>query len=663
VLAITFTNKAAGEMKERIERLGYAEGMTICTFHSLCARILRIYHDQADLASNFTIVDQGDRRKLVKEAIERAGLNAGNFTPASVDAWISRAKNAMETPADMAEHASDFTERTIARVYGVYEEILAERQCVDFDDLLMRAALLLNDHEDVLKKLSDRYRFVSIDEYQDTNIAQYRVARLLARDHENIFVTGDPDQSIYGWRGADIRNILSFEDDYPDAVVVRLEQNYRSTKRILSAADAVIQANLARKEKTLWTENEEGEQVRVIACEDSEAEAVAVVRDITALKKAGFAPGEVAVFYRINAMSRAYEEALLKAGVAYRIARGLAFYERKEVKDVLAYLRVMVNPADQVSLERIINTPPRGIGKTTVAKLKDFAAGHECSLYEAIRRVGEMELPERTAVRVRSFVALLDTLHPLVEGKARVALEQTLSLSGLQAHLNETAETEPEPLENIDELVSAAAAFDKDQPQGTLLDWLSYTSLLGDVDVFEGDEGAVTLMTLHAAKGLEFPAVYIVGVEEGLIPFQRYGEEVQDEEEERRLLFVGMTRAKQRLTLTHARYRMMRGMSTRVNRSIFLDELPEDEIEWLDKKAASGRRRGHKPVGELPQDIEDWEVGSLVRHPTYGLGQITGMHRGPRRTQVAVTFEDGTDQSWVLEFADLERVDFDDIGW
>ena len=662
VLAITFTNKAAEEMRERIARLGYAEGMTICTFHALCARILRIHHAAAELAANFTIVDQGDRRKLVKEAIERAGLNATIFSPARIDSQISRAKNAMQRPEEMAEQAGDFSERTVARVYGVYEEILKEQQVVDFDDLLMRAAFLLAEREDVRLKLSDRYRFVSIDEYQDTNAAQYRVARQLALDHENLFVTGDPDQSIYGWRGANIRNILSFEEDYPAAQVIRLEQNYRSTKRILSAADALIGANVARKEKTLWTENAEGVAVRVMACEDNEAEATAVVQDISAMQRSGRALGDVAVFYRINSMSRAYEEALLKGGVAYRIARGLAFYERKEVKDVLAYLRVMVNPADEVSLERIINTPPRGIGKTTVGKLKEFAGGYGCGLFEAVRRAGEVDLPGRAVLRLSAFVDLMDGLHPLVEGKARAALEQVLSLSGLRALLNESADANPEPLENIEELVNAAAAFDADQPDGTLLDWLSYTSLLGDVDVFEGEQGAVTLMTLHAAKGLEFPVVYIVGVEQGLIPFQRYGEEVEDEEEERRLLFVGITRTKDRLTLTHARWRMMRGMSTRVDRSGFLDELPEDEIEWVDRRASTGRRRKGKPAGELPGDFERWEVGSLVRHPTYGLGQITGLHRGARRTHVDVRFEDGTDQSWVLEFAPLERVEYDDVG-
>ncbi len=661
VLAITFTNKAASEMKERIELLGSGQDMTVCTFHSLCVRILRMYHEQAGVAPNFTIVDQADRRKVVKEAIERAQLNTTNFRPALVESRISRAKNDMESPADFAARAFDFISRTIAQVYEIYEDILSGADLLDFDDLLLRTARLLEQNDEVRHKLSDRYRYLLIDEYQDTNIAQYRIARLLAEDHRNIFVTGDPDQSIYGWRGADIRNILRFEEDYPDARVIRLEQNYRSTKRILSAADAVISANMARKEKTLWTENAEGVAIRVIACEDNEAEAKTIVSDIAQQIDAGRPRGDFAIFYRVNAMSRAFEEAFLTAGVPYCIARGLAFYERKEVKDVLAYLRVAVNPADEVSLERIINTPTRGIGKTTVDKLKKFADSSGCTLYEAVHRAEEVGLSARTLSRLKTFTELLDTLHASAESNARTAVEQALSLSGLQAQLNELAEANSEPLQNVNELVSAASTFDRDNPEGTLLDWLSYTSLLGDIDVFEGDAGAVTLMTLHAAKGLEFPVVYIVGAESGLIPFSRAGDDVEDEEEERRLFFVGMTRAMERLTVTHARWRMMRGTSSRTERSIFLDELPKDEIEWVGGPAPR-RRGGGKPAGELPPDIELWEVGSLVRHPTYGLGRVTSLLAGKRRTHVSVEFEEGGDYTWVLEFADLQRVEYDEIG-
>ncbi len=662
ILAITFTNKAANEMKQRVAALGVGREMTVCTFHSLCARILRIHHVAADLAPQFTIVDQADRRQLIKLAIQRSELRAENFRPAAIESRISRAKNAMQSPEDLAENAMGFFDKTVARLYAIYERLLQENNGVDFDDLLFKTARLVRDDEQVRDRLGRHYRYVLVDEYQDTNSAQYQIARLITRDHQNLCVTGDPDQSIYSWRGADISNILSFESDYPDATVIRLEQNYRSTKNILSAAGEVISGNLERKEKTLWTENETGAPVRVLACSDGNAEAQAVVGDMASLIADGKSPADFAVFYRINALSRTIEEALFRGGVGYRIARGTAFYARKEIKDILAYLRVMANPADSVSLERALNTPSRGIGKTTLARLHAFAEANACTLYDAVRAADQCDLTARAKNSLRTFAELLQTLQPLVQGPAQQALSTALAQSGLLAKLNQLEEADPEPLANVMELINAAADFDQTNPDGTLLDWLTFASLLGDEDVLQGKSGAVTLMTLHAAKGLEFPDVYIVGLEEGLLPLIRDHDGTDNLEEERRLFFVGMTRAQKRLTISHALWRTLHGQSTRTTRSSLLDELPFNEIQWEHAGNGAGDSRSLRHRDREPKDLAAFHVGVLVRHPRCGLGRIISMERGHKRTHARVEFESGDVQSWVLEFAELERVDYDDVG-
>ncbi len=662
ILAITFTNKAAKEMQERIEALGMAEGMMVCTFHALCARLLRWHHDRAGVPRNFTIFDRDDRRKLIKQAVEACDLSTDNWRPASVERDISLAKNDMLPPDEYADRAPSWREESIARIYAQYEGLLAQMGGLDFDDLLVRMAILLEQDEELRDKLEDRYRYVLIDEYQDTNAAQYKIARSLAKKRQNICATGDPDQSIYGWRGANIENILRFEHDYPNAKVVRLEQNYRSTQRILAAADRLIASNVNRKVKTLWTENDEGISVRAFECETAIAEAEMIAQDIRWQSHSGVSRSEIAIFYRINSLSRVIEEALLKEGVAYQIARGVEFYSRKEIKDVLAYLRVLVNPADEVSLLRIINTPPRGIGATTIRRLFERAHAAGESLHDSIMGKGDLSNLGRSAGRVHDFTALLDGLRSVLERPVADALNHVISHSGLRAHYSEVAHTDEVPARNIDELVTAAAEYQTDHPEATLLDWLEHTALVSDVDSVRETAGTVTLMTLHAAKGLEFAVVYVIGLEDGLLPFRRREEDANNEEEERRLLFVGMTRAKERLTLSHARFRMQRGVSERTVRSPFLDELPQDEIEWGQVGISSAPHQSAGKGGWLPEDIDQWEIGTLVRHPIRGLGQIMSIHRGAKRTHVNVIFRDGSDQSWVLEFAQLERVDFDDVG-
>jgi|CXWL01.1.fsa_nt_gi DNA helicase-2/ATP-dependent DNA helicase PcrA len=666
ILAITFTNKAAREMRERMDALGAGEGMTVGTFHALCAKLLRWHHELAGVPKNFTIFDTDDRRKLIKKAVEECDLPATNFSPASVEAEISRAKNVMVSAEQYATQAVDWRERTIARIFTQYEKRLREMGGMDFDDLLMRMAMVLAECEELRSKLEDRYQYVLVDEYQDTNSAQYKIARLLTRDRKNLCATGDPDQSIYGWRGADIENILSFERDYPGAKVVRLEENYRSTKRILAVADRLIGNNLQRKAKSLWTQNADGPPVRVVECEDGDLEAEMVAGEIQRKLKSGTDPGDIAVFYRVNSLSRAIEEAFLRGGLQYQIARGVEFYNRKEIKDVLAYLRVLINPADEIALLRIINTPPRGIGDTTVEKLARLAAERKRGIFDLLSDEAALSEAGRSSAKVKQFAELIRTLTPVTTMPAPQALDFVISHSGLRALYRGEEEADDSPSRNLDELINAATAFQAENPEATLVDWLEHAALISDVDAVEDGRGKVTLMTLHAAKGLEFPSVYIVGLEEGLLPFRRYGDDDPnsvDIEEERRLLFVGMTRAKKELSLSHARYRMLRGVTQRTVRSPFLDELPDDQVEWRgDDKDRPTPAKRITPSGQLPVDIAEWTIGTLVQHPGHGLGKILSIHRGLRRTHVDIQFQSGPRCSWVLEFADLKRVEFDDVG-
>ncbi len=666
ILAITFTNKAAREMRERMDALDAGEGMTVGTFHALCAKLLRWHHELAGVPKNFTIFDTDDRRKLIKKAVEECDLSTTNYSPASVEHEISRAKNVMISAEVYATQAVDWRARTIARIFTQYEKRLREMGGMDFDDLLMRMAIVLAECEELRAKLEDRYQYVLVDEYQDTNSAQYRIARSLTRDRQNLCATGDPDQSIYGWRGADIENILSFERDYPGAKVVRLEENYRSTKRILAVADRLIGNNLQRKAKSLWTQNADGPPVRVVECEDGDQEAAMVAGEIQRKLKAGIDPGDIAVFYRVNSLSRAIEEAFLRGGLQYQIARGVEFYNRKEIKDVLAYLRVLINPADEIALLRIINTPPRGIGDTTVEKLAHLAADRKRGIFDLLSDEAALSEAGRSAAKVKQFAELIAALTPATTMPAPQALDFVMSHSGLRALYGGEEEADDSPSRNLDELINAATAFQNEHPEATLVDWLEHAALISDVDSVEEGGGKVTLMTLHAAKGLEFPTVFIVGLEEGLLPFRRYGDDDPnsvDIEEERRLLFVGMTRAKKELMLSHARYRMLRGVTQRTVRSPFLDELPSDQVEWRgdDKDRPTSAKR-ITPSGQLPVDIAEWTIGTLVEHPGHGLGKILSIHRGLSRTHVDIQFQSGPRCSWVLEFADLKRVEFDDFG-
>ncbi|MHC5111313.1 MAG: ATP-dependent helicase [Planctomycetota bacterium] len=666
ILAVTFTNKAAREMRERIESLHVAAGMTVSTFHAFGARLLREFGDAIGFAGDFTIYDTDDRRKVLKAAIEACELNTTNWTPASVEREISLAKSAMLTAEGYAEARMDWRDRTYARIYECYDQLLTDMNAADFDDLLLRPVLMLQDHPDILETLQARYRYVLVDEYQDTNLAQYRLAQLLTASSGNLCVTGDPDQSIYAWRGADIGNILRFEDDHPEALIVRLEQNYRSTQRILSAADALIAGNERRKEKRLWTENDKGSRVAVREFDSAAQEAAWLAAEIKQHATSGGQLRDVAVFYRTNAMSRMLEEALLQLGVPYQIARGIEFYQRREIKDALAYLRVLVNPLDEVSLLRIINTPTRGIGDKTIQRLLVAARQQGNTVGECLQSVEFRQSLGRASRAVSAFMDLMASLRPALDMPINEACAHVISHSGLRAMYGNQGDIDRDPVQNLDELISAAADLSQRQPGVNLQTWLEQTALVGDVDGLQDGAGAVTLMTLHAAKGLEYPRVFIIGLEDGLLPLRRNDTVDDDGEEERRLLFVGMTRAREHLTLLRSRFRMIRGTSQRSTRSPFLDEIPRADLDW---DAGSSEefletsdpwRRPDTQRG-LPDDIEQWQAGILVRHPEHGLGRVANMDRRGGQIYVKVEFRSGPKKSYALAYSQLERVDYDEV--
>ena len=655
ILAITFTNKAAKEMKSRVEGLvgDVANRIWLSTFHSFCAKFLRFEIDSfLGYNSNFTIYDTSDSQAVIKAALKALNLDDKYYPVGAMIAAISDAKNKLLFASDFRKQARDFYQQKVADVYEYYERELRKNNALDFDDLLLVAVKLLQSNATVLDKYSHRFRYVMIDEYQDTNHAQYLLAKLLASHWKNIAVVGDADQSIYAWRGADIQNILDFEKDYPNCTSIKLEQNYRSTKIILDAANAVIDNNEGRPEKNLWTDKIEGAKIQHFTAQ-SEHEEAAFIGDTIAKKHDihDVPYGDMAILYRTNAQSRVLEEALIKRALPYTMVGGTKFYDRKEIKDVLAYLRVLYNPFDDLSLLRIINVPKRSIGATTVAKLQDYAREKGTSLFMTLTQLHLIDsIKGKTKEKLEEFGILIFTLVSEMEDKTVLdILESILDRTGYLAQLEESTDPQDQArAENIGELLSVAKDFQDTNPSGTVEDFLEQVALVNDVDSFEQEEAKVTLMTLHAAKGLEFPIVFLCGLEEGLFPHSRTLMNPEEIEEERRLAYVGITRAEKELYISNTTTRTVFGRTSSYLPSRFINEIPEELVDGLraKRKVPDDIKRHvpqHMSVTSRPvtkpivrnEVIADWKVGDTAIHSKWGNGKVinvTGEGAGMKLT-------------------------------
>jgi DNA helicase-2/ATP-dependent DNA helicase PcrA len=606
ILAITFTNKAAREMADRVEGLvgaRVARGMWILTFHSACARILRREHQHLGVPSGFTIYDEGDTERLIAGIIKDLDLDPKRFPPRAMAAAIGHAKDQVITADDFATLASNYFEETVAKVYQAYERRKRDAGALDFDDLIIETVRLFRDHEEVLQHYQERFGYILVDEYQDTNRAQYQLVNLLAARYRNVCVVGDADQGVYSWRGATIQNILDFERDYPDAAVFLMEQNYRSTQNILAIANALIERNVQRKPKSLWTDAAGGELTVQYRAQDEHEEAFFLAQEIERLREQeGFRYKNVAVFYRTNAQSRVIEDVFVRIGLPYKVFGGVRFYQRKEIKDVVGYLRLLVNPQDVISFRRVVNTPKRGIGDATVAALDSFAREEGITVLDACLRVDEIAvLQPRAKGAVAGFTQVMTALQAhLDDGAGPARMVEFASIeSGYLGELEAERTVEAQGrIENLQELTGVAAELLAREPEAGLEEFLESVSLVGEQDEYDEEESTVTLMTLHIAKGLEFPVVFIVGLEDGIFPHYRSMTDAAALEEERRLAYVGITRAQERLYLTHAWSRTLFGQTQYNPPSRFLGEIPEVLLELREEEASGGRaRRGRGAYG------------------------------------------------------------------
>lgn len=680
ILAITFTNKAAKEMKERVTNLvgAQADSIWLSTFHSFCAKLLRFEIDGFHgYTRNFTIYDSSDQLVLVKDCLKKLNLDDKQFTPRSVLGTISSAKNVLMDAKAFAAKASDFYEQKVADVYALYQEKLRENNAVDFDDLLFLAVRLLQENEEVREKYQSRFQYILVDEYQDTNHAQYALTKILAARWRNICVVGDADQSIYAWRGADIRNIIDFTRDYPDAASIKLEQNYRSTKTILHAANAVIDNNESRPKKTLWTENPTGNKIIHYQAQTEHDEADYIAGVIYNRHEISHEPyGDMAILFRTNAQSRVLEEKLMRYAIPYTMVGGTKFYDRKEIKDVLAYLRLLYNPEDSLSLTRIINVPKRNIGATTMEHVAAYAEAQGISLFEALSSTDEIPVTKRAKASLENFAAMIFDLLNDIEGKDVLSLIETvIKQTGYGDMLDKEAEHDPQGesrKENVGEFLSVAKDYMDSNPEGNLQDFLENVALVSDVDDFESSDSKVTLMTLHAAKGLEFPVVFLTGLDEGLFPHSRTLMDPAQVEEERRLAYVGITRAERQLYVTNAVTRTMYGRISAYMPSRFLAEIPPQFMEDYHRKSAMPQSRATavpgkqrvsiltKPVASsLPKKhavTDTFAKGDKVRHKIWGIGTVLDVIGEGPNMQMKIQFPTKGVRQVVVKYAPLEKI-------
>lgn len=689
ILAITFTNKAAAEMRERVNNMSgpAAKDVWLFTFHAFCARFLRMEIDKLPgYGGNFAIYDTADSQNLIKQILKEMNLDDKRFQPSGILSRISNAKNALQDAAAFARQAGDFYEQKVADIYSRYEQKLQLNNALDFDDLLMLSIKLLQENKEVREKYQDRFDYLLVDEYQDTNHAQYLLTKLLAAKHRNICVVGDADQSIYGWRGADIQNILDFEKDYPDAKVIKLEQNYRSTQIILDAANAVIENNTGRKPKNLWTENKSGADIIYFQAVDERDEARFVIEQLQNLQRTENKKlGDMAILYRTNTQSRIFEEMLIKSGISYNMVGGLKFYERKEIKDIIAYLRVIFNPADSLSLLRIINVPKRGIGDASLAKIQAYAAANNVSLFEAVSNAAAIDgLSSRFVSKLDDLAGIIFELMNLAgEAPVEDLIDRVLRDTGYLEELeNERTPQAQSRIDNLHELISVAQEFAASEEENNLENFLAHVALVSDIDDTEMGEDAITLMTLHSSKGLEFPVVFLVGMEEGLFPHARTLMDETEIEEERRLCYVGITRAKEKLFLSSTKMRTIYGNTVTYPPSRFLQEIPARLVKTIKRQERFSALENFKQVSEkysarpqkpastfnphsfMPQKPAAaaggtgtrFNTGDRVSHSKWGEGMVVSVKDSPDGQEVKVAFAGAGVRSLLTKYAVLKKL-------
>ena len=689
ILAITFTNKAAAEMRERVNNMSgpAAKDVRLFTFHAFCARFLRMEIDKLPgYGGNFAIYDTADSQNLIKQILKEMNLDDKRFQPSGILSRISNAKNALQDAASFARQAGDFYEQKVADIYSRYEQKLQLNNALDFDDLLMLSIKLLQENKEVREKYQDRFDYLLVDEYQDTNHAQYLLTKFLAAKHRNICVVGDADQSIYGWRGADIQNILDFEKDYPDAKVIKLEQNYRSTQIILDAANAVIENNTGRKPKNLWTENKSGADIIYFQAVDERDEARFVIEQLQNLQRTENKKlGDMAILYRTNTQSRIFEEMLIKSGISYNMVGGLKFYERKEIKDIIAYLRVIFNPADSLSLLRIINVPKRGIGDASLAKIQAYAAANNVSLFEAVSNAAAIDgLSSRFVSKLDDLAGIIFELMNLAnEAPVEDLIDRVLRDTGYLEELeNERTPQAQSRIDNLHELISVAQEFAASEEENNLENFLAHVALVSDIDDTELGEDAITLMTLHSSKGLEFPVVFLVGMEEGLFPHARTLMDETEIEEERRLCYVGITRAKEKLFLSSTKMRTIYGNTVTYPPSRFLQEIPARLVKTIKRQERFSALENFKQVSEkysarpqkpastfnphsfMPQKPAAaaggtgtrFNTGDRVSHSKWGEGMVVSVKDSPDGQEVKVAFAGAGVRSLLTKYAVLKKL-------